>query len=115
MLAAFALALAATPARAAGIADGTYSCTMSFTTALGRLDIAGGRFTAKSREVPESAAYPIAVSEKGEIALEGPVAILTKKGLELTAARMVKPGRSESGFMLTVKNKDGVFHTVFCG
>jgi|GEM_PF-3418830 len=114
IVASLMLSLSAAHAGTYRIADGRYSCTLSFMSVIGHIEVEDERYRTILRNGRTSDLYPIEIGDTGSLTLDGPVSLLSQNGLVLEGARMVVPQRSEFGFTLSVQTSSGAFHSVFC-
>ena len=113
---AFAFALLATPAFAAGeLPDGTYDCAMDDGIGNGSMVIAGNTYQGPNYDDQYDGTYTFEVSPDGNIDFQGPVGMYSDPSMQFVGGLVIYPDKKTPAIELHVKLKGSdTVHFVQC-
>lgn len=106
-------ALAATPAVAAELDDGTYQCTLG-PAMMGGIEIVGNTYKGPAYDGKYEGTYTFEVTDGGTINWNGPLGGLDSGGNKVVSTVLTDTGGGKTGFDFTIQLPSGNFSTVNC-
>lgn len=108
-----AVGLAATPALAANLPNGTYVCMLGNAN-LGSIEIADSIYRGPAYDGQYEGDYPYEVTDQGTINWGGPLGGLSTGGNQVASTVVTDMGGGRYGFDVTIQNSSGNFQTISC-
>jgi hypothetical protein len=108
-----AVLVAASPAAAANLADGTYQCTLG-SALMGGIEIVGNTYKGPAYDGKYEGTYTFEVTEGGTINWNGPLGGLDSGGNKVVSTVLTDTGGGKTGFDFTIQLPSGNFSTVNC-
>jgi hypothetical protein len=113
ILASAAIGLAAAPAFAANLPNGTYVCMLGDAN-LGSIEIADSIYRGPAYDGHYEGDYAYEVTDQGTINWGGPLGGISSDGNQVASTVVTDIGGGRYGFDITIQNSGGNFQTISC-